>query len=109
MCICAVLDNRQYDQREAAYGAPPDERTLWLWRDADWRKWERDEPWDWDAHKRRCAVWCYSPVTQWSATTTTAAKYTWAVAGPVADSLCGQVLSLSCIQLDVTQGAANWT
>jgi hypothetical protein len=44
---------RQYDQRESAYGAPPDEHTLWLWRDADWRKWETDEPWDWDADKRR--------------------------------------------------------
>jgi hypothetical protein len=50
---CTLCLDRQYDQREAAYGGPPDEHTLWLWKDADWRRWERDEPWDWDAEKRR--------------------------------------------------------
>lgn len=63
-CMFDLPACRQYDQREAAYGAPPDQHTLWLWRDADWRKWERDEPWDWDASKRRyglreaAASWC---------------------------------------------------
>lgn len=51
--LTLVCPARQYDQREAAYGGPPDEHTLWLWKDADWRRWERDEPWDWDAEKRR--------------------------------------------------------
>eukprot|EP00775_Hariotina_reticulata_P004862 gene4862-5107_t len=47
---------RQYDQSEAAHGSPPDEHTHWLWKDADWRRWERDEPWSWVPAKRKAAA-----------------------------------------------------
>jgi hypothetical protein len=47
-CCC-----RQYDQREAAHGAPPDEHTLWLWKDSDWRKWEQEERWAWEPAARK--------------------------------------------------------
>ncbi|WIA41921.1 hypothetical protein OEZ86_009235 [Tetradesmus obliquus] len=44
---------RQYDQRETAYGSAPDEHTLWLWKDSDWRKWEQEERWAWDPVQRK--------------------------------------------------------
>jgi len=44
---------RQYDRRESAAAAPPDDHTLWLWFDADWRKWEEEDPWHWQAEGRR--------------------------------------------------------
>jgi hypothetical protein len=44
---------RQYDQRETVYGAPPDEHTLWLWKDSDWRKWEQEERWAWEPAARK--------------------------------------------------------
>jgi hypothetical protein len=67
--LCLAVVCRQYDQRESAYSAPPDEHTLWLWRDADWRKWERDEPWDWDADKRRWGAcpWLCCTITSYPA------------------------------------------
>ncbi|KAG2492363.1 hypothetical protein HYH03_009311 [Edaphochlamys debaryana] len=30
-----------------------EEYMLWLWSDADWRRWEHDEPWNWDPQERR--------------------------------------------------------
>jgi hypothetical protein len=50
------MQRRQYDQSEAAHGSPPDEHTHWLWKDADWRRWERDEPWSWVPEKRKAAA-----------------------------------------------------
>lgn len=51
--MCNLCYNRQFDQRETAHGGPPDEHTLWLWKDADWRKWEQDDRWQWEANARK--------------------------------------------------------
>ncbi|PNH10249.1 Chaperone protein DnaJ [Tetrabaena socialis] len=34
-------------------GGGNEEYMLWLWSDADWRRWEHDEPWNWDEAVRR--------------------------------------------------------
>jgi hypothetical protein len=44
---------RQYDRRESAPHEPPDDHTLWLWFDSDWRKWEEEDPWHWEPAARR--------------------------------------------------------
>jgi hypothetical protein len=49
---CSITACRQYDQRETPPGAPPDQHTLWLWRDADWRRWEGDDRWAWSGPER---------------------------------------------------------
>jgi hypothetical protein len=53
---------RQYDRRESAPNAAPDDHTLWLWFDADWRKWEEEDPWHWDPEARR--RWARDLLTQ---------------------------------------------
>eukprot|EP00198_Chlamydomonas_reinhardtii_P006088 XP_001695424.1 predicted protein [Chlamydomonas reinhardtii] len=42
------------DPDKAARGSGGNEEyMLWLWSDADWRRWEHDEPWNWDEEERR--------------------------------------------------------
>jgi len=37
-------------------GSVADEYMQWLWLDIDWRRWEGDESWSWDAQDRRDAA-----------------------------------------------------
>ncbi len=45
---------RQYDARmTVANNDMSDEHAQWLWHDADWRKWEQEEPWLWEEMERQ--------------------------------------------------------
>lgn len=37
----------------AGEGRRNEDLMLWLWADADWRRWEHEEPWSWDEAERR--------------------------------------------------------
>ncbi|KAG2430256.1 hypothetical protein HXX76_010354 [Chlamydomonas incerta] len=42
------------DPEKAARGSGGNEEyMLWLWADADWRRWEHDEPWNWVEEERK--------------------------------------------------------
>ncbi|GLI58995.1 hypothetical protein VaNZ11_000818 [Volvox africanus] len=43
------------DAQRADGAGGNEEYMLWLWADADWRRWEQDEPWNWDEGERR--IW----------------------------------------------------
>ncbi len=71
---------RQYDARTTdANNEVSDEHAQWLWHDADWRKWEQEDPWLWDELERRRwaedifrqqvgqAGWCAGVLLAWLA------------------------------------------
>ncbi|GLC77062.1 hypothetical protein PLESTF_001879200 [Pleodorina starrii] len=51
----AAADARRADEAAGGGGGAGgnEEYVLWLWADADWRRWEHDEPWNWDEEERR--------------------------------------------------------